>query len=66
MNQIVNKFLLAEDKFISEVDLRQPIEHDESEFKYSACGQFTKNMERVQTLHVFRKALHKSIKTPSA
>ena len=34
---------------MSEVDLRQPIEHDESEFKYSACRPFTKNMERVQT-----------------
>ena len=34
---------------MSEVDLRQPIEHDESEFKYSACGPFTKNMEWVQT-----------------
>ena len=31
------------------MDLRQPIEHDELEFKYSACGPFTKNMERVQT-----------------
>ena len=45
MNQIVNKFLLAEDKFISEVDLRQPIEHDESEFKYSALVRLLKTWQ---------------------
>ena len=35
MNQIVNKFLLAGDKFMFEVHLRQPA------FTYSACGPFT-------------------------
>ena len=41
-NEIVNKFLLAGDKFILEMNLRQ------STFTYSACGQFTKNKERIQ------------------
>ena len=42
MNEIVNKILLAGDKFTPEVHLRQP------GFKYSACGSFTKNKERMQ------------------
>ena len=40
MNEIVNKFLLAGDKFM--LDLKQP------EFTYSACGPFTKNKERIK------------------
>ena len=36
MNQIVNKFLLAGDKFMPEMHLKQP------GFTYSACGPFTK------------------------
>ena len=44
MNEIANKFLLAGDKFILEMHLRQ------SGFTYSACGQFTKNKERIQNL----------------
>ena len=42
MNKIVNKFLLAGDKFMSEIHLKQP------GFTYSACGPFTKNKERIQ------------------
>ena len=42
MNEIVNKFLLAGDKFMPEMHLRQP------QFVYSACGSFTKNKERIQ------------------
>ena len=42
MNEIVNKFLLAKDKFMPEMHLRQP------GFTYSACGPFTKNNERTQ------------------
>ena len=42
MNEIVNKFLLTGDKFISKMHLRQP------GFIYSACGPFTKNKERIQ------------------
>ena len=42
MNDIINKFLLAGDKFMPEMHLRQP------GFTYSACGPFTKNEERIQ------------------
>ena len=42
MNEIVNKFLLAGDKFMPEMDLRQP------RFTCSACGPFTKNKERIK------------------
>ena len=42
MNEIVNKFLLAGDKFMPEMHLRQP------QFTYSAFGTFTKNKERIQ------------------
>ena len=40
MNDIITKFLLAGDKFIPEMHLRQP------GFTYSACGPFTKRKER--------------------
>ena len=40
MNEIVNKFLLAGDKFLPEMHFRRPA------FTYSACGPFTKNKER--------------------
>ena len=39
MNKIVNMFLLAGDKFIPELHLRQP------GFTYSAYGLFTKDHE---------------------
>ena len=42
MNEIVNTFLLAGDKFMPEMHLKQP------GFTYSACGSFTKNKERIQ------------------
>ena len=42
MNDIVNKFLLAGNKFMPEMHLKQP------GFTYSACGSFTKNKERIQ------------------
>ena len=42
MNEIVNKFRLARDKFISEMYLIQP------GFTYCVCGPFTKNKERTQ------------------
>ena len=37
MNEIVNKFLLAREKFVPEVFLRQ------RKFTYSACEPFNKN-----------------------
>ena len=42
MSGIVNKFLLAGDKCMPEMHLKQP------GFTYSACGPFTKNKGRVQ------------------
>ena len=48
MNEIVNKFLLTGDKFMSEMNLRQPVSLDKSRFTYSACGPFTKNKEIIQ------------------
>ena len=44
MNEIVNKFLLAGDKFTPEMHLKQP------RFTYSACGSFTKNKEAIRKL----------------
>ena len=41
MNETVNKFLLAGDKFMPEIHLKQP------RFSYSACGPFTKIKERI-------------------
>ena len=40
MNKIVNKFLLAGDKFVPELHLGQP------GLTYSTCGLFTKNKKR--------------------
>ena len=42
MNEVVNIILLAGDKCMSEMHLKQP------EFTYSACGPLTKNKERIQ------------------
>ena len=42
MNEIVNKFLLASDKFMPGMHLKQP------GFTHSACGPFTKNKKRIQ------------------
>ena len=42
MNDIINKFLLAGDKFMPEMHLRQ------LGFTYSTCGPFTENKERIQ------------------
>ena len=42
MNEIVKKFLLAGDKLMPEMHLRQP------GFAYSACELFTKKKERIQ------------------
>ena len=61
MNQIVKKFLLAGDKFISEMHLKQP------GFTYSACGPFAKNKQRIQkfvqtgdTNYIYRNELDKT------
>ena len=40
MNEIVNQFLQACDKFMPKMHLKQP------GFTYGACGPFAKNKER--------------------
>ena len=42
MNDIINKYLLAGDKLMPQLHLRQP------EFTYSACELFTENKARIQ------------------
>ena len=61
MNQIVKKFLLAGDKFMPEIHLRQP------GFTYSACGPFTKNKQGIQkfmqtgdTNYIYKNELDKA------
>ena len=61
MNQIVNTFLLAGDKFIPEMHLRQP------GFPYGAFGPFTKNKQRNQkfmqtgdTNYIYKNELDKA------
>ena len=44
MSEIANKFLLAGDKFIPEMHLRQP------GFTYNACGSFTKIKKKYKSL----------------
>ena len=44
MNEIVNKFLLSEDKFMPEMHLKQ------SGLRYSACGPFPRNKEIIKKI----------------
>ena len=62
MNKIINKFLLAVEKFVPELRLKQP------RFTYSACGAFTKDRERIQKFretgnlkHLRRNELDKAL-----
>ena len=41
-SNVINKLLLAGDKFVPEIHLRQP------QFTYSACGPITKHEQRIQ------------------
>ena len=61
MNEIVNKFLLAGDKYMPEMHFRQP------GFTYSACGPFTEKKERIQkfketgdTTYIYKNELNKA------
>ena len=61
MNNVINKFLLAGDKFMPEMNLRQP------RFVYSACGPFTRHKERIKefkrtgdTRYIYRNELDKA------
>ena len=42
MNEIINNFSLAGDRFVAEMHLRLPT------FTYSACGLLTQNKERIK------------------
>ena len=42
MNKVINKFLLAADKFMTEMHLRQP------QFVYSTCRPFTRHKEIIK------------------
>ena len=60
MSNIIDKFLLAGDKFMPEIHLRQP------QFVYSACGPFTRHKERIEkfkqtgdTRDIYRNELDK-------
>ena len=61
MNNVINKFLLAGDKFMPEMHLRQP------QFVYSACGPFTRHKESIKefkrtgdTRYIYRNELDKA------
>ena len=61
MNEIVNTFLVAGDKFMPEMYLTQP------GFTYRACEPFTKNKERIQkfketgdTSYIYKNELDKA------
>ena len=61
MKNAINKLLLAGDKFMPEIHLRQP------QFTYSACGTFTKHKQRIQkfketgdTNCIYKKELDKA------
>ena len=61
MNNVINKFLLAGDKFMPEMHLRQP------QFVYSACGPFTRHKERIKKFkqtgdprYIYRNELDKA------
>ena len=61
MNQIVKKFLLARNKIMPEMHLKQP------GFTYSASGPFTKNKEGIQKLketgdtsYIYKKEVDKA------
>ena len=61
MNEIVNKFLLAGDKFMPAMHLRQ------QQFVHSDCGPVTKNKKRIQkfketgaTSYIYKNELNKA------
>ena len=62
MNNVINKFLLVDDKkFMPEMHLRQ------RQFVYSACGHFTRHKERIKefkrtgdTRYIYRNELDKA------
>ena len=62
MNNIINQFLLAGDKFMPETHLRDPVVGT-----YSVCGPFTKHKKRIQkvlesgnTKYIYKNDLDKA------
>ena len=60
INEIVNKFLLAGNKYMPEMHLKPG-------FSYSACGPFSKNKERIKkfketgdTRYIYKNELDKA------
>ena len=60
MNNVINKFLIAGDKCMPEMHLRQP------QFVYSACGPLTRHTERIKkfkqtgdTRYIYRNLIKK-------
>ena len=67
MNEIVNKILLAADKFMPEMHLEQSAAVSNPEFTYSACGPYAKNKKRIQkfketgdTNYIYKNELDKA------
>ena len=61
MNNVINKFLLAGDKLMPKMHLKQP------QFVYSTCGAFTRHKERIKkfkqtgdTCYIYRNELDKA------
>ena len=66
MKLLIN-FLLARDRFMPEMHLKQPAALGKPRFTYSACGPFTKNKERIQkfketgdTSYIYKNELDKA------
>ena len=55
MNEIVKKFLLAGEKFMSEMHIRQPAALGKPGFTYSTCIPFTIKKERIQKIQRNRR-----------
>ena len=47
MNKIINKILLTGDKFMPELQLKQP------GYTYSVCGSFTKHRKRIKKIEKY-------------
>ena len=58
MNNTINKFLLAGDKFMPEVHLKQ------LGFTYSTCGPFTKHKERRGLASMVYKFFNSKVASP--
>ena len=67
MNETIKTFLLARDKSMPEMYLKQPASLNKSGFTYSACCSFNKTKEKIQkfmqtenTNYIYKNHLHKA------